>query len=51
MRHIDWNRGQPYVWKNADFEELVTSQRAFGRKFDSHIDNEIIEKIKQYLKS
>lgn len=50
MRHIDWNRGQPYVWKNTDFEELVSSQRAFGRKFDSNIDNEIIEKIKQYLK-
>lgn len=51
MRHIDWSRGQPYVWKNADYEELISSQRAFGRKFDSHIDNEIIEKIKLYLKS
>lgn len=51
MRHIDWNRGKPYLWRNADFDELISSQRVFGRKFDSNIDNEIIEKLKQYLKS
>ena len=45
MRYIDWNRGNPYVWKKEDYNELINSNVLFARKFDSEIDREIIDKI------
>ena len=45
MRYIDWNRGEPYVWRENDYEELVNSPFLFARKFDSTIDSKIIQKI------
>ncbi len=45
MRNIDWNRGNPYVWHNQDYEELMHSDYLFARKFDETIDAKIIEKI------
>lgn len=48
-RYIDWTRGNPYVWKNEDFKELIESDALFARKFDSNIDKEIIDKIKEYV--
>ncbi|SFD06785.1 beta-1,6-N-acetylglucosaminyltransferase [Butyrivibrio sp. YAB3001] len=45
MRHIDWNRGRPYVFRKDDFNELAESEMLFARKFDCSIDNDIIEKI------
>ena len=45
MRKIDWNRGGPYTWRNNDFEELMTSDCLFARKFDEKIDNQIINRI------
>jgi len=48
-RLIDWNRGNPYVWRSEDFKELVESDALFARKFDSNIDKEIIDKIKEYV--
>lgn len=35
MRMIDWERGNPYVWRNEDFDELVQSDKLFARKFNS----------------
>ena len=49
MRHIDWKRGKPYIFRNDDFDELISSNCMFARKFDEKIDNEIIEKIFDYL--
>lgn len=44
-RLIDWERGNPYVWTSADYDEIINSPCMFARKFDTQIDNEIIEKI------
>lgn len=48
-RLIDWERGNPYVWRKEDFNELVNSGRMFARKFDEKIDNEIIQMIVGYI--
>lgn len=49
MRHIDWTRGEPYVFRDCDYEELVTSEMLFARKFDPEIDSRIIDKISKYV--
>lgn len=52
MRKILWennNSGSPYVWKNEDFNNLANSRALFARKFDSQIDNEIINLIANYV--
>ena len=51
MRHIDWKRGNPYVFKIDDFDELINSPCMFARKFDINTDRKICEKIFNYLKS
>lgn len=48
-RFIDWNRGTPYVWKKDDFNELISSEALYARKFDEKTDKEIINKIKLHL--
>lgn len=45
VRKIDWNRGKPYTWRKEDYEELVTSECLFARKFDIDIDKDIINKF------
>lgn len=35
MRLIDWNRGNPYIWKMQDYNELIGSDKLFARKFSS----------------
>lgn len=49
MRYIDWKRGNPYIFRKEDFQELVNSNRMFARKFSSKTDNEIISNIFNYL--
>ena len=46
---IDWKRGNPYVYKEQDFNELINSKMLFARKFDINIDKNIILKIKNYI--
>ena len=46
MRLIDWNRGDPYVFKCDDYEELASSDLLFARKFDSKVDSAIIERVR-----
>lgn len=48
-RYIDWKRGNPYIFKQDDFEELVNSNKLFARKFSSKVDNEVINNIFNYL--
>lgn len=45
MRLIDWQRGNPYVWRTEDFDEIMNSNCMFARKFDFDTDPEIVEKI------
>ncbi len=49
LRSIDWKRGNPYVYRTEDFDELINSNFLFARKFDEKIDIEIINKIKEYV--
>lgn len=44
-RHIDWERGIPYVFRETDYEELKNTSALFARKFDINLDKNIIEKI------
>ena len=47
-RYIDWERGSnnnPYVFREADFEELKRASGLFARKFDLNIDKKIVEKL------
>jgi mannosyltransferase OCH1-like enzyme len=50
LRYIDWGTGPEYpkIWRNEDFERLVTSDKLFARKFDETIDIEILNKLKKY---
>ena len=45
MRKIDWERGNPYVWHEKDYDELINSEYLFARKFDENVDKNIIDKI------
>lgn len=45
LRLIDWKRGNPYVWKIQDYDELMEAPHLFARKFDEKQDSAIIERI------
>lgn len=49
LRFIDWKRGNPYVWKLEDYEELISSEHLFARKFEETVDKDIIEKVFEYI--
>ena len=49
MRHIDWKRGRPYIFRNDDYEELISSPYMFARKFDEQVDSVIIDRIADHL--
>lgn len=49
LREIDWTRGEPYVWRKDDYKQLIASPCMFARKFSSHVDNQIIEQIKNHI--
>lgn len=52
MRLIDFKRGtgsSPHVWTMNDADELLTSDRLLARKFDSDVDQEIIEVISRHV--
>ena len=50
MRFIDWNRGNPYIFKKEDYELLVKSDYIFARKFDMNVNSEIVDLIYNSLK-
>lgn len=50
LRYIDWNRGNPYVFRKEDYDELIKSPCMFARKFDEDIDKEIIDILYQTLR-
>lgn len=49
IRLIDWERGNPYVFRSGDFGELMKSTALFARKFDDTRDPIIIERIVEAL--
>ena len=50
MRFINFVSGKPYIFRNSDFNKLMSSSCIFARKFDETVDKEIIEKIYLSLK-
>ena len=53
-RYIDWERGSnnnPYIFREADFEELKSAAGLFARKFDCNTDKAIVEKLCAELNS
>lgn len=51
LRKIDWERGNPYVFRTEDYQELCSSKCFFARKFDWKIDRAIIEMLYDRLKN
>ncbi len=45
MRHIDWSKGNPYIFRVNDFNELMSSNKLFARKFDENVDMDIVNMI------
>ncbi len=48
-RYIDWDRGNPYIFRTVDFEDLISSPAMFARKFSMETDKEIVYKIRDYI--
>lgn len=49
-RLIDWKRGNPYIFKKNDYEEIMNSTAMFARKFSTSEDVEIIDLIYNKIK-
>lgn len=49
-RLIDWNRGQPYTYKEQDYDLIINSDKLFARKFDMSVDSKIVDMIYDTLK-
>lgn len=49
LRYIDWQRGAPYTFTSADYEDLIGSDYLFARKFDWEKDEAICRKIYKYV--
>jgi hypothetical protein len=49
MRLIDWTRGDPYVFRRGDLQELLASGRWFARKFQVAVDKEVIDRLCAHL--
>lgn len=49
LRYIDWERGNPYIFDEKDFENLLVSNDLFARKFTSnnHLTNLLLEYLKK----
>ena len=51
-RYVDWSMGgsHPKVFDKSDFNQIITSDNLFARKFSLSHDKEIIELIETHLK-
>jgi len=48
-RLIDWKRGEPYVYRYTDVDEIRNSPMLFARKFNCEVDREVIEYIAEKI--
>lgn len=49
LRFIDWKRGNPYIFRSADYDLLIESDKLFARKFDENVDIEIVKRLSKQL--
>lgn len=45
LRYTDWTRGNPYVFRAADYDEILASGCLFARKFSMATDAQIVQKL------
>ena len=45
IRYIDWKRGNPYIFRQTDYEELMSCGFLFARKFSINTDRKIVEEL------
>lgn len=53
LRLVDWARGDenhPYTWRMSDYDQIMSSNMLFARKFSAETDGEIITAIYKKLK-
>ena len=50
-RLIDWERGWPYTFTDADTAEVLASDKLFARKFDNDRHPEVIDALYSKLKA
>ena len=54
VRFIDWMRGKngnPYTFRNQDYQSLHMNKNLFARKFSESIDKEIIQRISSEIQN
>lgn len=53
LHYIDWSEGKsnPKVLSKSDFNLFVSSNKLFARKFDSQLDEEVLDMIDNYANS
>jgi len=51
LREIDWNRGEPYIFTEEDFDLLVNSKDLFARKFSCKNNPKIVLQLEEYLRN
>lgn len=49
LRYIDWKRGNPYTFTEADYDELCKSDKLFARKFDEENSGKVVDQIHDNL--
>lgn len=49
LRFIDWQRGNPYIFRNTDYNLLMESDKLFARKFDENVDIGIVKRLAKQL--
>jgi hypothetical protein len=49
LRHIDWVRGGPYIFRKGEYDELINSNKLFARKFDENVDFVIVDMLFEKL--
>ena len=45
LRHVDWSRGSPYVFRRNDLSDLLASPALFARKFEADVDMGIVRDL------
>lgn len=51
LRCVDWERGTPYTYTVVDFENLISTDKLFARKFDETQDKKIVDNLFAYIVS
>lgn len=51
LRYIDWKRGKPYTFTDADFDELIRTPPnvLFARKFDYNTAPGVVDRLFEYF--